>query len=207
MIWDFFRSLFGLNKDEEIEDSMKYLIVGLGNIGPKYVGTRHNIGFEALDFIQEQLGGEEFEVVNLGALAHCKYKGRHIYLLKPSTYVNLSGKAVRYWMQKKKVKLDNVLIILDDLNLPFGKTRMRKKGGDGGHNGLKNIQQVLATSQYARLRIGIGDEFHKGAQVNFVLGKWTDAEITQLSDILTHTTDSVKAFVTMGLERAMNQFN
>ena len=202
----FLKSLLGFTSEKEVEDPMKYLIVGLGNIGPDYVGTRHNIGFEVVDYIARELDAS-FEIQTLGALASCKFKGRQLFLLKPSTYMNLSGKAVRYWMQKKKVKLQNVLIVLDDLNLPYGKIRLRKKGSDGGHNGLRNIQQVLATNQYARLRIGIGDDFNKGRQVDYVLGQWTPKELESLPEILHNSLEAVQAFSTIGVDRAMNLYN
>jgi len=203
---EFLKRLFGLKENTEVEDPMKYLIVGLGNIGPKYVGTRHNIGFEALDYLNSELGGK-FEIVTQGALSFCKYKGRQIYLLKPSTYVNLSGKAVRYWMQKKKILPKNLLVVIDDLNLQLNTIRLRKNGSDGGHNGLKNIDQLLGSNDYARLRIGIGNEFGKGRQVDFVLGKWTQEELDKLPEILGKTTDTIKSFTTIGIERTMNQYN
>ena len=205
-MWKFIKSLLGLSQEKEVYDPMKYLIVGLGNIGPEYVGTRHNIGFEVVDYLADELHGK-FEIETLGALGQCKYKGRQLFLLKPSTYMNLSGKAVRYWMQKKKIKLENVMIILDDLNLPYGKIRMRKKGSDGGHNGLKNIQQVLATTHYNRLRVGIGDSFHKGQQVDYVLGKWSQQELEILPDILTKTCDAIKSFAFTGMDRTMSHYN
>lgn len=205
-MFEFLKRLFGFKENKEVEDPMKYLIVGLGNIGPKYVGTRHNIGFEALDFLNNELGGK-FEIETQGALSHCRYKGRHIYLLKPSTYVNLSGKAVRYWMQKKKIIPENLLVVIDDLNLPLNTIRLRKKGSDGGHNGLKNIDQLLGTNDYARLRIGIGNEFGKGRQVDFVLGKWTQQELDILPGLLGTVTDTIKSFSTIGIDRAMNLYN
>lgn len=205
-MFEFLGKLLGFNKEIEVEDPMKYLLVGLGNIGPKYVGTRHNIGFEVLDYLNDELGGK-FELESHGAMSHVKYKGRQIYLLKPSTYMNLSGKAVRYWVQKKKILPENFMVVLDDLNLPFQKIRIRKKGGDGGHNGLKNIQQLLGTSQYPRLRVGIGDNFNKGRQVDFVLGKWSEQELDYLPKLLAQCSDSIKAFTTIGLDRTMSHHN
>lgn len=205
-MFEFLKRVFGFKENTEVEDPMKYLIVGLGNIGPKYVGTRHNVGFEVLDYLNNELGGK-FEIETLGALSLCKYKGRQIYLLKPSTYVNLSGKAVRYWMQKKKILPENLLVVIDDLNLPLSTIRLRKKGSDGGHNGLKNIDQILGTNNYARLRIGIGNEFGKGRQVDFVLGKWTERELKILPDLLGKVADTLKSFTTAGIERTMNQYN
>ncbi|MCW5920848.1 MAG: aminoacyl-tRNA hydrolase [Saprospiraceae bacterium] len=182
---------------------MKYLITGLGNVGYEYEGTRHNIGFDALDFICKQMEGT-WRGDHHGDLAEVKFKGRTLILLKPNTYMNLSGKAVRYWLQKEKIPLENSLVILDDLNLAFGKQRLRPKGSDGGHNGLKNIQELLGTDAYPRLRIGIGDNFSKGRQVNYVLGKWTEDEKAEIPRILEKAAEVVKTFVTIGLERAMS---
>ena len=154
---------------------MKYLIVGLGNIGDEYRDTRHNIGFKMLDAFAEA-SNIAFEDKRYGFVAHCRVKNAEIVLLKPSTYMNLSGNAVRYWLQQEKIPVENMLVLVDDLNLPFGSIRMRKQGSNGGHNGLGHIQQVLGTQNYARLRFGIGNEFTKGRQVNFVLGQWTDEE-------------------------------
>lgn len=182
---------------------MKYLITGLGNIGYEYDGTRHNIGFEAVDYLCKNLEGS-WRNDHHGELAEVKFKGRTLILLKPNTYMNLSGKAIRYWLQKEKIPVENSVTILDDLNLEFGKQRLRAKGSDGGHNGLKNIQEILGTDVYPRLRIGIGNSFSKGKQVNFVLGKWTEDEKAELERMLEKATDVVKTFVTIGLERAMN---
>ena len=182
---------------------MKYLITGLGNIGYEYDGTRHNIGFEAVDFLCKNLEGN-WRADHHGELAEVKFKGRTLILLKPNTYMNLSGKAIRYWLQKEKIPVENSLVVLDDLNLEFGKQRLRAKGSDGGHNGLKNIQELLGSDAYPRLRIGIGDNFSNGRQVNFVLGKWSEDEKAELSRILEKATEVVKTFVTIGLERAMN---
>ncbi|MBT8218749.1 MAG: aminoacyl-tRNA hydrolase [Bacteroidia bacterium] len=187
-------------------DPMKYLIVGLGNIGEEYVDTRHNIGFTIVDQIVDKFGAK-WETETLGQLASIKSKGRTYYLLKPSTYMNRSGKAVRHWMTKLKIKINNVLIVTDDKNLPFGKQRMRGKGSDGGHNGLKDIQQMLATSQYPRLRFGIGSEFHCGQQVDFVLGKWTQEEMDVLPKFIEYASETILAFGFLGLSRAMNQYN
>ena len=182
---------------------MKYLITGLGNIGYEYDGTRHNIGFDVLDFLCKQLEGE-WRGDHHGDLATVKYRGRTLVLLKPNTYMNLSGKAIRYWLQKEKVTNEKSLVVLDDLNLEFGKLRLRAKGSDGGHNGLKNIQEVLGTDAYPRLRIGIGNGFSKGKQVNYVLGKWTTDEEAELPHILEKASDVIKTFVSIGIERAMN---
>lgn len=182
---------------------MKYLITGLGNIGSEYDGTRHNVGFEVLDFLCKSLDGS-WHGSHHGELAEVKFKGRTLLLLKPNTYMNLSGKAIRYWLQKEKIQIENSLTVLDDLNLDFGKQRLRAKGSDGGHNGLKSIQEMLATDAYPRLRIGIGSSFSKGKQVNFVLGKWTEDEKAELSRIFEKAEEVIKTFVTLGLERAMN---
>jgi peptidyl-tRNA hydrolase, PTH1 family len=185
---------------------MKYLIVGLGNVGSDYEGTRHNIGFEVIDKLAADLGGT-FKLDTHAFVAETKHKGRTFILIKPVTYMNLSGKAVRYWLQKHNIPKENLLVVLDDLNLPFGKQRLRPNGSDGGHNGLKNIDMLLGDNNYARLRIGIGDEFRKGQQVNYVLGKWTKKELDVLPEILTNSSETVKAFGTIGIQLTMNQFN
>lgn len=200
------QKLFG-KKQEVQEDTMsKYLIVGLGNIGVEYANTRHNIGFKVLDFFADQ-EGLNFETVRLGALATYRFKGRQLFLLKPNTYMNLSGKAVQYWMQKEKIPLENVLIITDDLNLSFGTIRIKAKGSDGGHNGLKSINQVLGRQDYARFRFGISDAFKKGQQVNYVLGEWSDQEKTALNERLEKSCQIIKSFATVGLAQTMNEFN
>ena len=175
----------------------------MGNIGSDYVDTRHNIGFDAVDFLCKQLEGSWRNDAH-GELAEVKFKGRTLLLLKPNTYMNLSGKAIRYWLQKEKIPVENSLTICDDLNLVFGKLRLRAKGSDGGHNGLKNIQEVLGSDAYPRLRVGIGANFSKGRQVEFVLGKWSEDERAELPHILEKTAETVKAFVSIGLDRAMN---
>lgn len=184
----------------------KFLIVGLGNIGAEYVNTRHNIGFKAVDFMANE-AGVAFETVKLGAMAEIKVKGRSLLLLKPNTYMNLSGKAVQFWMEKEKIAKENVLIITDDLNLAFGTLRIKAKGSDGGHNGLKNIQQVLNSSEYPRLRFGISDAFKKGQQVDYVLGEWTVEETAALKERLQTVSDAVKEFALAGLNNAMNNYN
>ena len=182
---------------------MKYLITGLGNIGYEYEGTRHNIGFDVVDFLCKNLEGE-WRSDHHGELAEVKFKSRVLVLLKPNTYMNLSGKAIRYWLQKEKIQVENSLVICDDLNLDFGKQRLRAKGSDGGHNGLKSIQELLGTDAYPRLRVGVGNNFPKGRQVDFVLGKWSEDERAELPHVLARATETVKAFATIGLERAMN---
>ncbi len=185
---------------------MNYLVVGLGNIGSEYADTRHNVGFMVLD-AWAQASNIVFQTQRYGDVAEVSFKGRNITLLKPSTYMNLSGNAVRYWVNKLKLPLENVLIICDDLNLPFGTLRMRKKGSDGGHNGLKNIQELLGTQEYARIRIGIGNNFAKGGQVDFVIGSMTPEEKNQMPEICDNVIEGVKAFTTIGIDRAMNSFN
>jgi len=190
----------------KIDNSVKYLITGLGNIGPDYDGTRHNIGFDVVDYLAGKFE-VQYKSERYGMLGSFKHKGRTFILLKPNTYMNLSGQAVRYWLQKEKIKINNLLIILDDLNLSFGKIKIKSKGSAGGHNGLKNIEQLLNTNQYPRLRIGIGDRFGKGKQVDFVLGRWTNQEAINLPDIIKHAGQGVLDFVTIGLERSMNATN
>jgi PTH1 family peptidyl-tRNA hydrolase len=187
-------------------DPMKYLIAGLGNMGAEYDYTRHNVGFEVVDYLAKEFN-VSFKNDQLGDLAEFKHKGRTFVLLKPSTYMNRSGKAVRYWLQKKKIPQKNLLVVMDDLNLPFGKQRLRGKGSDGGHNGLKDINQMLGNNQYARLRIGIGDEFHKGQQVDYVLGKWSDEEAEKLPEIIKYAAETCVSFGTIGLKFTMDQFN
>ena len=185
---------------------MKYLIVGLGNVGREYDNTRHNIGFDVLDFLAAE-HNVEFKNDQLGDLAEFRSKGRTYVLLKPSTYVNRSGKAVRYWLQKKKIEKENLLVVIDDLNLPFGKQRLRGKGSDGGHNGLKDIDNMIGGNKYARLRIGIGRDFNQGKQVDYVLGKWSEEEREQLREIFRCAGDTIKSFGAIGLNHAMNKFN
>lgn len=184
----------------------KFLVIGLGNIGTEYVNTRHNIGFKIVDFFANK-ENINFQTVKLGDLAEIRIKGRTILLLKPNTYMNLSGKAVKYWMEKENIEKENILVITDDLNLSFGTIRIKTKGSDGGHNGLKNIQQTLNTSEYPRFRFGISDEFKKGQQVNYVLGEWTDDEKEKLKERLEVSTEIIKSFALAGLNNTMNLFN
>ncbi|MDX1314893.1 MAG: aminoacyl-tRNA hydrolase, partial [Eudoraea sp.] len=168
----------------ETDDAMKkFMLVGLGNIGPDYAGTRHNVGFRILDALSVKMDFS-FEPAKLGDIGTFKVKGRQVLCLKPSTYMNRSGKAVKYWMDKEKIPLENVLIITDDINLPFGTLRLKSKGSDGGHNGLKDIQRMLQTNQYHRLRFGVGSDFSKGKQVDYVLGKWDTSEEEALPERL-----------------------
>ena len=185
---------------------MKYLIVGLGNIGQEYDNTRHNIGFKILDAFAKA-SNVVFEENRYGAIAECKVKNKTLILLKPNTYMNLSGNAVRYWLQQEKIPVENMLVLVDDLNLPFGSIRMRKQGSNGGHNGLGHIQQVLGTQNYARLRFGIGNDFNKGAQCNFVLGEWSEEEKKTLPNRLKLVSEIIPSFCLQGMDRTMNQYN
>jgi PTH1 family peptidyl-tRNA hydrolase len=185
---------------------MNYLIVGLGNIGHEYADTRHNIGFMVLD-AWTKASNAVFTPQRYAARADVKFKGRTFILIKPSTYMNLSGKAVNYWMQAERVPIENVLIIVDDLALPFGTLRMRKLGSDGGHNGLKHINETLGHQNYARLRMGIGNSFLKGQQVDYVLSAFDDDEQKALPEVLDRAIDAIKAFGTIGVDRAMNFHN
>lgn len=191
---------------EEKDPMKKFLIVGLGNIGDEYHHTRHNIGFSVLDHLAKT-ENLTFETNRLGDISTCKFKGRTCILLKPSTYMNLSGKAVLYWMNKENIPLENLLIITDDLNLPFGSIRLKGKGSDGGHNGLKDIQDKLNTTKYNRFRFGIGNDYSKGRQVDFVLSPWNEEEIKNLPERLDISVALIKSFVTAGLNNTMNTFN
>ena len=184
----------------------KFLIVGLGNIGIEYVNTRHNIGFKVLDHFAKK-EGLTFSSVKLGSLTQFNSKGRLVLLLKPNTYMNLSGNAVKFWMDKEKIEKENVLVITDDLNLEFGTIRIKPKGTDGGHNGLKNIQLILQSSEYPRFRFGISDSFKKGKQVDYVLGDWDEIEKVKLPERLDLSVDIIKSFVLAGLDETMNLFN
>lgn len=185
---------------------MKYLIVGLGNIGSEYKETRHNIGFKILDaFVNAS--NSSFKTERLGDVAQLKHKGRTLICLKPSTFMNLSGKAIRYWMQYEKIPQERVLVITDDLSLPFGKIRLRSKGSDGGHNGLKSIQEVLGNTNYARVRFGIASEFTKGNQIDYVLGEWNSEEKKELQDRLEIVLDLIKSFTINPIQRVMSEFN
>jgi PTH1 family peptidyl-tRNA hydrolase len=185
---------------------MKYLIVGLGNPGEKYSNTRHNIGFKVVEsFAKEQ--NAAFKTDKNAEVAHAKFKGRTIVLIKPTTFMNLSGKAVNYWMQAEKILLENILVITDDLALPFGKLRLKGKGSDGGHNGLKDIQAVLKSQEYARLRFGVGNDFFKGQQSDYVLGEWSDEEKKSLEERIKIATEFIKGFTTIGLGLTMTNWN
>jgi len=204
----FFTSLWRSYKRvlQESEEMKKFLIVGLGNIGEEYAETRHNIGFKVLDALVKDKE-VSFDTQRLGDVAVVKIKGRSLLCLKPSTYMNLSGKAIKYWMDKEKIPLENLLVITDDIHLDFGTFRLKTKGSDGGHNGLKSIQQILQTSQYNRFRFGVGADFGKGRQVDFVLGEWSSQEDKALEERLQKASELVYSFALAGVKNTMNQFN
>lgn len=185
---------------------MKYLIVGLGNIGAEYDATRHNIGFDVADAFVIKHGGK-FKIDRLAAVAEVKWKGKQFIVIKPTTYMNLSGKAVKYWLDKEKIPVENMLVILDEIALPLETIRVRAAGSHAGHNGLRNIQEVLNSSAYPRLRFGVGNNFPKGRQVDFVLGKWTNDELPYVKDKILKSIDIIESFATAGIERTMNTFN
>lgn len=205
----FFRNLI-LTKTEPKtpeENSMKkFLIVGLGNIGPKYANTRHNIGFKIVDFYADK-NSLSWETAKLGDITSHKLKGRTFIFLKPSTFMNLSGKALKYWLEKEKIPLENLLVITDDLNLAFGTIRVKTKGSDGGHNGLKDIQNTLQTTNYNRFRFGISDAFSKGTQVDYVLGEWNMEEEKKLPERLAKSSEIIESFALAGINITMNTFN
>jgi peptidyl-tRNA hydrolase, PTH1 family len=185
---------------------MKYLIAGLGNIGSDYEGTRHNIGFDVMDVLAKEFE-VQFKLDTHVFITEFKHKSRTFVLIKPTTYMNLSGKAVRYWLKKLDIPKENLLVVLDDLALPFGKQRLRASGKDGGHNGLKNIDLLNEGNNYARLRLGIGDEFKQGKQIDYVLGEFNKQEKELLPEILLFAAETVKAFGIIGMAFTMNQFN
>lgn len=185
---------------------MKYLIAGLGNIGAEYANTRHNIGFKILDAFA-QASNSSFISMRYGSLTEVRWKGRSFFLLKPSTYMNLSGNAVKYWLQAEKIPVENLLVVVDDVALDLGVIRLRGKGSDGGHNGLKHITQTLGHQNYARLRFGIGNDYPQGYQVDYVLGEWKKTELEILPERIDVAIEAIKSFGTTGLERTMNTFN
>ena len=185
---------------------MNYLVVGLGNIGAEYANTRHNMGFMVLD-AWAQASNISFESGRYGSTATVSFKGRKFTLLKPSTYMNLSGKAVRYWMNELKIPVENILVISDDLNIPFGTLRLRKNGSAGGHNGLTNINELIGTQEYARIRVGIGNDFGRGQQVDYVLGELSKEEAEMMPEVSKRVIDGVKAWALMGADKAMNVVN
>ena len=204
----FLKSLFNKDKNflEEPDLMKKFLIVGLGNVGEKYSETRHNIGFKVLDALAEK-ESFTFETQKLGDVGTFKYKGKSALCLKPSTYMNLSGKALKYWMDKENISLENVLVITDDINLSFGTIRLKTKGSAGGHNGLKDIQNTLQNTNYNRFRFGVGADFGKGRQVEYVLGEWSEEEKKSLSERLEKSVEVVKSFMFAGVKNTMNNFN
>lgn len=185
---------------------MKFLIAGLGNIGAEYAHTRHNIGFDILDVLAAK-HQVSFTPSRYADYAMINLKGKQLHLIKPTTYMNLSGKAIRYWLQELKLTPNELLVLVDDLAIDFGKVRIRANGSDAGHNGLKSINELLQTQQYPRLRFGLGNQFPKGRQVEFVLGQWSDEEAKQLPQLINHCTEAIEAFAQIGLERTMNFFN
>ena len=198
--------LFQSNKTVSKPDMKKFLIVGLGNSGAEYVNTRHNIGFKVLDHLAKK-ESLTFQTAKLGDIAEIRIKGRTLLLLKPNTFMNLSGKAVKYWMEKENIEKENILVITDDLNLSFGTIRIKAKGSNNNHNGLKSIQSLLATTEYARFRFGISDEFKKGKQVDYVLGEWNEDEKAKLPERLDKSIEIVYSFALAGLNNTMNEFN
>ena len=207
-MFSFFDRLFKSNKkrEEKVNPMKKFLVVGLGNIGPKYENTRHNIGFKVVDAFAKAKE-TSFETAKLGDIARTKVKGKTVILLKPNTYMNLSGKSVRYWMQQENIPLDNLLVITDDLNLEFGTLRLKTKGSDGGHNGLKDIQAQLNTTKYNRFRFGISDQFSKGRQVDYVLGEWTEEEEAAIPERLEKGCEIITSFASAGINNTMNAYN
>ncbi len=203
---NWFTRIFNNKNTEKIDPMKKFLIVGLGNIGADYVNTRHNIGFKIVDFFIKK-EGLSFQTAKLGDVAEYKIKGRTLLFLKPNTFMNLSGKSVKYWMEKENIEKENVLIITDDLNLSFGTIRIKSKGSDGGHNGLKNIQLVLNSVDYPRFRFGISDEFKKGKQVEYVLGEWNEEENVKLPKRLELASEIINSFALAGIQNTMNIFN
>ncbi|AEH00610.1 Peptidyl-tRNA hydrolase [Lacinutrix sp. 5H-3-7-4] len=209
-MFDWFYKIFktknNSNTIEKANSMKKFLIVGLGNIGDKYENTRHNIGFKILDYFAKE-ESLTFETQKLGDITTYKLKGRTFIFLKPNTYMNLSGKAILYWLTKEKIPLENLLVITDDLNLPFGSIRVKTKGSDGGHNGLKDTQDKLNTNKYNRYRFGISDAFTKGRQVDYVLGEWTEEENSKLEERLKKSIELIKSFGLAGINNTMNTFN
>jgi peptidyl-tRNA hydrolase, PTH1 family len=203
---NWFSKLFSKKEKQTISPMKKFLIVGLGNIGAEYANTRHNIGFKILDYFAKK-ESLSFQTAKLGDITEYKIKGRTLFLLKPNTYMNLSGKAIKYWMEKENIAKENILIITDDLNLSFGTIRIKSKGTDGGHNGLKNTQLLLNSSEYPRFRFGISDEFKKGQQVNYVLGEWSDEEKIKLMERLEIASEIITSFALAGLNETMNSYN
>ena len=205
-IIQFLKNLFGFNTETQEDLMKKFLIVGLGNIGEKYHNTRHNIGFKIVDaFVYEH--DAKFATEKLGDIAKLKIKGKTVIVLKPNTYMNLSGKAVMYWMKKENIKVENLLVITDDLNIDFGKLRIKGKGSSGGHNGLKDIQDKFNTGAYPRFRFGVGSDYGRGRQVDYVLGEWNKDEESQMIERIPTSVNAINSYITAGLANTMNEFN
>lgn len=207
-MFEFIKSFFGWKTTflDETDAMKKFLIIGLGNIGSEYAETRHNIGFKVLDALAKK-EDTTFETARLGDITKFKVKGRSILCLKPSTYMNLSGKSLKYWMEKENIPVENILVITDDINLAFGTFRLKTKGSNGGHNGLKDIQNVLQTTNYNRFRFGVGAEFSKGRQIDYVLGEWNEEEREQLKERFEKTSEIILSFVLAGIKNTMNAYN
>ena len=206
-IWKTIVSLFTKdNKKEKAENKMKFLIAGLGNIGDEYDGTRHNIGFRVVDALAASCN-ITFEDKRYGFVGTGRAKSAELVILKPSTYMNLSGNAVRYWLQKENIPVERMLVVCDDISLPFGKLRMRPGGSDGGHNGLKNIASVIGTQQFARLRFGVGNDFPRGAQADYVLGQFTEEDLKTMDERVDVFVQAIKSLCLAGIQITMNQFN
>lgn len=205
-IIQFFKNLLGFKKETQEDIMKKFLIVGLGNIGEKYNNTRHNIGFQIVDaFVKEH--EETFSTDKLGDIAKLKIKGKTVIVLKPNTYMNLSGKAVQFWLKKENINVENLLVITDDLNIDFGKIRIKGKGSSGGHNGLKDIQEKFNTGAYPRFRFGVGNSYGRGKQVDYVLGEWNKEEQSEMIERIPFCVKAVTSFITAGLSNTMNEFN
>lgn len=203
-MFSFLKTIF--KNSSPTTDMKKYLIVGLGNIGPKYNETRHNIGFKVVDHLAKAEGAT-FTTEKLGDVCTLKIKGRTTLLLKPNTFMNLSGKAIKYWLDKENISVENLLVVTDDIHIDFGSFRIKAKGSAGGHNGLKDTEAMLNTNAYPRFRFGVGGDFGKGKQVDYVLGEWSSGEQIDLSIRLDHAANAVKSFVFSGLSQTMNTFN
>lgn len=203
MVFSCLRSILGHKKED---NTMKFLIVGLGNMGGEYDGTRHNIGFDVVDALSSEFD-VRFKNDTLGDICSFKTRGKQIYMLKPSTFMNLSGKAVNYWVQKLKISKEHMLIVVDDLHLDFGTIRLKPKGSHAGHNGLKDIERYVGNNQYNRLRVGIGNNFRPGRQSDYVLGRWEDKEAVDIPDVLSRAKEMVKSYIAHGVKNTMNNFN
>lgn len=201
------RKLIGKDQEQkEEQNEMKYIVAGLGNVGEEYEGTRHNTGFMVVDRLAKSAEAR-WELSRHAYRTEIKLKGRTIILLKPTTYMNLSGKAIKYWMMQERVELSRLLVVVDDIALPLGELRMKKQGSGGGHNGLKNIEEMIGSNAYCRLRVGVGNDFARGRQIDYVLGQYSEGELAELSQHLDEAAEMVKTFVLEGADRAMNKFN